>query len=207
MANGFNSMGVGALFNGILQGIQQGKQRQADFQHKKDLLKLEQDKLKLVEREQDLTAGSKKESLLMEIMKLNQQSTKEGQDVVTVGPGSTAIPKSSIPSTGFSVPATSTKSDVPARIQETRYIVEAAAKRGIKLNPDEVMMKLSQGGAGMSFADKAELMLMPWNLLGKGKEVEALMKELRKREDSNNEDTILKDKGTDKKDDWRNYLK
>src|SRR3989304_1671709 len=182
MAMGMKGMAAGGLLGGIIQGLEQGKQRQVDLQHKKDLLKLEQDKLKLIEREQDLTAGSKKESLLMEIMKLNQQSTKEGQDVVTVGPGSTAIPKSSIPSTGFSVPATPTKSDVPARIQETRFIVEAAAKRGIKLNPDEVMMKLSQGGAGMSFADKAELVLLPWELLGKRKEVKALMEEIRTRE-------------------------
>ena len=209
MANGFNSMGVGALFNGILQGIQQGKQRQADFQHKKDLLKLEQDKLKLIERAQDLTSGSNRGKLLMDMMRLNQENEQaqstEGRKIVTVGPGQTAIPQGSIPSTGFSVPATPSKIDIPARIQETDYIVRAAAKRGIKLNPDEVMMKLSQGGAGMSFADRAELVLLPWELLGKSKEVQALMEEIRTREGGST--TPAKPfTPIGKKDDWRNYL-
>lgn len=63
MPFGTAEQGFGALLGGILQGLEQGKQRQQDLEHRKDLLKLEQDKIKLLEKEQELKAAGQKPSL------------------------------------------------------------------------------------------------------------------------------------------------
>src|SRR3989304_7375090 len=68
MAMGIKGMAAGGLLSGIIQGLEQGKQRAVDIQHKKDLLKLEQSKIKLLEDEQRLKSeqGPDIRSMFME---------------------------------------------------------------------------------------------------------------------------------------------
>lgn len=216
MANMNRMRAAGGLLSGVIQGLNQAKSEKQQMEHQKELLKLEQDKLKLVEREQDLTSDARQKNMLLDAFKeqqlneyRNQQMENERRKLaaeadkpVTVGQGQAVhFPVSGKVIRSKYAPSRS-GDGVPSSIQEVDYIVSAANKRGIQLNPDEVMMKIKQGGAGMGLAEKAELSLLPWMLLGKSAEVKAIVKELKAREEGG---AVEAPTGGDKED-WRNYL-
>ena len=211
-------MAAGGLLGGIIQGLEQGKQRQVDLQHKKDLLKLEQSKIKILEDEQSLKSeqGPDIRSMFMETGAgiFGKSSDKGGYGILpnTQSPGKTGSLKDTLIETSWGLYKPTSDGgielvagkpqDEPREVKLANIIMKESAKRNIPLNLDEVIMKLAQGGAGSSLEDKLTLVLAPWMLMGKSKEAQELIRQL----------TVEKagkgtSKDTDKKDDWRNYLK
>lgn len=72
--NGYGS--AGSLFAGLMQGLMQGQQAQSEMQQKKDLLKLEQDKIKLQEREGQLRSATDLKTAMMQA-----QTASQGQQL------------------------------------------------------------------------------------------------------------------------------
>ena len=222
---GFNAGAAGGLLTGVLQGLESAKSRQQDLQNKKDLLKLEQSKIKLLEDEQKWKA---KQQPPLSDMFMNTPGGTLGRMGGGVGivPGTQPAAgrgqnlKESIietsqglflPTTDEAgtvtgvklIPGTGKPEDVPWQITVADKVVSAASKRGIKLNIDEVLLKLSQGGAGKSFVEQASLILLPWKLLGKGAEVDAIIRELQAQEGVKGESA----KGGTSTDKFENYNK
>jgi len=217
---GTKGMAAGGLLGGIIQGLEQGKQRQLDLQHKKDLLKLEQSKIKLLEDEHRLKAqqGPDIRGKFIETGAGMFGETKGGEYGIVPGtqpPGKTGSFKDTLVETTWGLYEPTPEGGIkllagkpeeePREIKLANRIIKESAKRGIKLNIDEVIMKLAQGGAGTSLEEKLTLSLAPWMLLGKSKEAQDLIRQL-VEEDKKGKGSILKGKGTDKKDDWRDYL-
>ena len=221
MAMGMKGMAAGGLLSGIIQGLEQGKQRAVDIQHKKDLLKLEQSKIKLLEDEQRLKSeqGPDIRSMFMEtgagIFGKGKGDSEYGILPNTQPPGKTGSLKDTLIETPWGLYESLPKGGIkllvgkpeeePREIKLANKIVAESNARGIPVNIDEVIMKLAQGGAGTSLEEKLTLSLAPWMLLGKSKEAQDLIRQL-VEEEKRGKGTTLKNDGTDKKDDWRNYL-
>lgn len=132
MPFGTAEQGFGALLGGVLQGLEQAKGKQQELQHRKDLLKLEQDKLKLIEKEQELTASGKAASEQTELYKAllqAQEGKVAGPNIWTptqgwltppqtgfekLGPGEVILPREAIPQQGFAAPMTPQQKGVGA---------------------------------------------------------------------------------------------
>ena len=78
---------IGSFSQGMMKGIQQSKDREQELSHKKELLKLEQDKIKLGERELELKSSK---GGLEDILKMLQIQT-EGLQQKEIGARTTRI--------------------------------------------------------------------------------------------------------------------
>ena len=208
MAMGMNAAGAGGLLGGIIQGLEMGKQRGLDLQHKKDLLKLEQDKIKLLEKEHELNATVKGQEGLAKILEqLNKQN-----EVIKGGPGDVMLRGSDIKPGGFSVPMTPSQRGVgraenkePSVVQTARVIVDSAAQKGLKLDLGDVIFKLSQGGA-RSMSEQAELIFLPFRTFAtpeRNKQMDEIIEQFKEKGTGGGGG---KDRGTGKED-WRKYVK
>ena len=220
MAMGTKGMAAGGLLSGIIQGLEQGKQRQLDPQHKKNLLKLEQSKIKLLKDEHRLKVqqGPDIRGKFIETGAGMFGESKDGGYGIVPGtqpPGKTGSLKDTLietpwglyePLLGGGIKLLVGKpEEEPREIKLANKIVAESNARGIPVNIDEVIMKLAQGGAGTSLEEKLTLSLAPWMLLGKSKEAQDLIRQL-VEEDKKGKGTTLENKGTNKKDNWKDYL-
>src|SRR3990167_3147590 len=86
------NLAIGGLLGGVLQGLEQRRQQQTEMEHKKALLKLEKDKIKLLEKEVELRGQSEQGKSLLDALRMQSEAQKPtvvGKSLVT--PGGRAI--------------------------------------------------------------------------------------------------------------------
>lgn len=162
MPMGVGGQTIGASLLGMLQGMQAAKQQDMELEHKKSLLKLEQDKLKLMEKETELTGQSKLYQAMSEYERAKAPIplgadqglySREGQEIVApkgklkdrfmeVSPGAGLFDLSGAekPQMVGSRPPAGGGAEVPKEIQIAERI---AKERGIKVS-DALFMILKQ---------------------------------------------------------------
>lgn len=196
---GINAAGAGGLLGGIIQGLEMGKQRSLDLQHKKDLLKLEQDKLKILENEQRLKGeqGPSIRDMFMETPTGVFGKQGSGYGIV---PGTAPTGKGSLkdrlietswgvydPQEDGSLKLVAGKpEDEPREFKIANRLVEESKKEGVGLPMSKAIQIVLQG-SGTDFEEKLRLALAPWSVLGKDIEpiitrmLEAMEKEIPKK--------------------------
>ena len=149
----------GQLLLGIASGLQQARardeSRMLDMEQKKNMLKLEQDKLKLMEREVEMTGQSKIYDALARVSSAEAERVKASRPQrETLAPGSTLMQESAEPGIWgevYQAPYTPQQRGAGGannELKEKRLadeFIRSAASVGIKINPlDALRMATSR---------------------------------------------------------------
>src|SRR3990167_5192992 len=152
MPMGLNSLAGGSILSGVLQGIEQRRQQTAEMEQKKALLKLEQDKLKLMEKEQELKGQQTQGQQVLDLFKSQAEANKP----ITMPPSSTLATPSGTPL--FTAPSGPTKlSD--KFITQPYGIFGETEEGGLGLAPGTEPSKefLSRSQKGEAIPDKIQI--------------------------------------------------
>lgn len=156
------AIGYGLL--GVLQGVEAAKNRDIELQHRKELLKLEQDKVKIAEKESELNAGARLKNAMADLAR-SQQPTFGGPGQVPYiggvpGPqipfapqpptlvppenvllGGAPGPGGKLPEIGRGLPSAAGKGNVSTKVQ----LIDKVAK-DLKISQAEAVWIVLGGG-------------------------------------------------------------